>query len=406
MIARFRPSVARGSVDAPPSKTLAHRFLLAAALSESPSVVRGLCLSEDVLATIDCARSLGADVRLDGTDAHVDPQALPPSDLFPCRESGSTLRFFLPAALRRPTGSLFTGSPRLLERPLGVYEDLCRDKGLKFGREDGGIRVRGPLEPGNFRINGSVSSQFITGLLFALPLLPGPSVLELVPPVVSLPYVKISVSVLRRSGIRIEEDGPNGFRIPGNQVFRAKDVRVEGDWSNAAFPDALNLIGGRVKVGNLDPESEEGDRAYRQIYPLLSEGSPTVDIRDIPDLAPVIMALGSALHGVTLTGTARLKLKESDRGSAMAEEIAKFGARCEIGEDEIRVFPSPGGLKKPDQPVYAHNDHRIAMAASLLLSLTGGELMGAECVRKSWPEFYEALSKLGIEVSLHDDPQR
>ena len=130
MIARFRPSVARGSVDAPPSKTLAHRFLLAAALSESPSVVRGLCLSEDVLATIDCARSLGADVRLAGTDAHVDPQALPPSDLFPCRESGSTLRFFLPAALRRPTGSLFTGSPRLLERPLGVYEDLCRDRGL------------------------------------------------------------------------------------------------------------------------------------------------------------------------------------------------------------------------------------------------------------------------------------
>ena len=406
MIARFRPSVARGTVDAPPSKSLAHRHLLAAALSDAPSVVRGLCLSEDVLATVDCAKSLGAEILFDGNDAVVRPHALPPSDLFPCRESGSTLRFFLPAALLRETESLFTGSGRLFERPLGVYEDLCREKGLKFERKSDGIHVRGPLGSGKIRIRGDVSSQFVTGLLFALPLTDGDSELELIPPVVSRHYLRLTLSALRSSGIRIDEPAPFHFWIPGGQVYRAGDVRIEGDWSNAAVPEAFNLLGGQVIVRNLDPASEQGDRACREIFPRFAMGEHIVDVADIPDLAPILMALGGALRGVTLTGTARLETKESDRGSAMAEELCKFGLRCETEEDRIRVHPAAKGLKTPGVPVVAHNDHRIAMACSLLLSLTGGELAGAECVKKSWPEFYEILKALGIDVTLHDESGR
>ena len=171
---------------------------------------------------------------------------------------------------------------------------------------------------------------------------------------------------------------------------------MEGDWSNAAFPDAFNLTGGDVTVTGLDPSSGQGDRLYRKLYPLLREGCPEIDVEDIPDLAPVLMALGGMLRGVTLVGTARLKMKESDRGAAMAEELSKFGIRCDIGENRIAVHPSEA--KRPRVPADAHNDHRIAMALSVLLAGTGGELTGAEAVNKSWPGYFDAIRTLGIEV--------
>ena len=398
MTARFKPGRARGSIEAPPSKTHAHRLLIAAALSQSPSVVSGLCYSEDILATLDCIGSLGAAVDLSGSDARIRPGEGAVSSVFPCRESGSTLRFMIPLALLRDTESVFTGSGRLFARPLGAYETLCAEHGLLFERIPGGLRVKGPLGPGRFRIRGDVSSQFVTGLLFALPFLGGDSVLELIPPVVSVPYIRMTLDVLRSAGALIEETSPFVFSVPGKQELNVKDAKIEGDWSNAAFPLAFDLLGGAVKVGGLSSDSSQGDRACASVFPLFSEGAPTVRIGDTPDLAPVYMALGGALHGVTLLETGRLKLKESDRGEAMAEELAKFGIRCETEEDRITVFPSP--LRRPSGPADSHNDHRIAMAVSLLLSLTGGELTGAEAVRKSWPEFYDALGTLGIEVEL------
>ena len=398
MTARFSPSAARGTIAAPPSKTLAHRELMAAALSEKPSTVSGVLFSGDVLATLDCIRSLGAEITITGDSVRIDPDMGSPSPLFPCRESGSTLRFFLPQALRRGTESLFTGSERLLSRPLGVYEDLCRERGLLFRRDACGVRVKGPLSPGTFRVRGDVSSQFITGLLFALPFLCGDSVLELIPPAVSLPYLRLTEHVLREAGAVIEESSPLVFRIPGNQIFEARDVTVEGDWSNAAFADAFNLTGGDVTVTGLDPRSGQGDRAYRELYPLLRDGCPVIGVEDIPDLAPVLMALGGILHGVTLTGTDRLRMKESDRGAAMAEELSKFGICCEVGENRIEVRPS--SVKKPVSPADAHNDHRVAMALSVLLAQTGGELTGAEAVDKSWPGYFDAIRSLGIEVEM------
>ena len=398
MKAVFSPSRASGSIPAPPSKTLAHRELIAACLGEGASTVDGLMFSEDVLATIDCAKALGTKVTLDGAAARIAPGAGSGSAVFPCRESGSTLRFFLPLALLRDSESVFTGSERLLERPLGVYEDLCRERGLLYSRRPDGIHVKGPLLPGRFRVRGDVSSQFLTGLLFALPCLPGDSSLELIPPAVSLPYLRLTLDVLRRWGAVIEEEGPLSWRIPGGQVLSHRTVTVEGDWSNAAFPDAFNLTGGSVKVSGLDPASGQGDRIYRELYPKLRDGAPEIPVEDIPDLSPILLVLGGILHGVTLTGTARLRMKESDRGAAMAEELAKFGIPCEVEEDRITVFPSVP--HKPDVPADSHNDHRVAMALSVLLSLTGGELTGAEAVRKSWPEYFDAIKSLGIEVEL------
>ncbi|MBQ3708439.1 MAG: 3-phosphoshikimate 1-carboxyvinyltransferase [Clostridia bacterium] len=399
----FTPSRAEGTVAAPPSKTAAHRLLIAAALGTEPVTVGPLSKSEDILATLDCVRALGASVTLDGGHAVITPHG-ETADVFPCRESGSTLRFFLPLALLRERESRFTGSPRLMERPLGVYEDLCREQGLLLERTDGGIRIRGPLKTGEFRIRGDVSSQFVTGLLFALPTLSGSSTLRITPPVVSLPYIDVTAGILDRAGIRYErrteEDGSLVFRVPGDQVYRLRDGTVEGDYSNAAFPDAFNLTGGSVTVTGLSPHSAQGDAVYREDYRKLAAGPCTIDLSDTPDLGPVLMALGGVLHGVTLTGTARLRIKESDRGAAMAAELGKFGIRTAVGEDRIEVFPAVP--VKPDSAIESWNDHRVAMAASILLAMTGGELCGAEAVNKSWPEFYDVLRSLGIGVEMRE----
>ena len=443
------------SVNAPPSKTLAHRELIAASLAGGESRIRGLCLSEDIAATVDCVRALGAEVELtpaepshgdpsgadpsdaepshgdpsvadpsrgdpsdadtsgaeptNGTrrgyelwDARVIPNAAEPADILPCRESGSTLRFLLPLCLTRTDGKerLLTGSERLLARPLGVYEELCRERGLKFERTAEGVCVAGVLEPGEFTVRGDVSSQFITGLLFALPRLGGESVLRIKPPLVSRPYLDVTLDVLERFGARIGRRDDLTFLIEGNQTLSHADLAVEGDFSNAAYLDAFRLFGWKITVGNLPEQSAQGDRRYREFFAELAAGCPTLDITDTPDLAPVLMALGAALGGVRLTGTARLRMKESDRGEAMAEELAKFGVSAQLGEDMAFVPPAP--LCKPVQPLSGHNDHRVVMALSLLCAEVGGEIEGAEAVNKSFPGFFDAVRSFGVEVNEHD----
>ncbi len=403
MRAIFNPSRASGTVQAPPSKTAAHRLLIAASLGTVPVTVSPLSMSEDVRATLDCARALGASVEEVGDAVRITPGG-ESADVFPCRESGSTLRFFLPLALLRDRESCFTGSMRLMERPLGVYEDLCREQELTLIHTPEGIRVRGPLRAGKFRVRGDVSSQFVTGLLFALPCLAEDSTLVITPPVVSLPYIDVTAETLSAAGIRLERgttpDGGIVFRIPGDQTYRLTDGKVEGDYSNAALPDAFNFIGGDVTVTGLRADSAQGDAAYREDYQKLAAGHAEIDITDTPDLGPVLMALGGMLRGVTLTGTARLRIKESDRGAAMASELAKFGIRAEVAEDRIEVFPAVP--QRPTVPVESWNDHRVAMACSILLSQTGGELDGAEAVRKSWPEYYDVLRSLGVGVETRE----
>lgn len=400
MKALIRPGTARGVMAAPPSKSMAHRLLICAGLSEGTHTVRGIDWSEDILATADCLEALGASVAWDGRNARIrgtDPRGAAPAVLR-CRESGSTLRFMIPLCLLSGNPMRLDGSPVLLSRPLSVYEDLARSRGFRLERAEGNLLVEGRLAPGEYELPGDISSQFVSGLLFALPLLPGPSVIRLIPPVESRSYLLLTVQALRDAGIDVRWTDENTLAVPGGSAYRAEDAVVEGDWSNAAFLDALNCIGGDVRLTGLREDSLQGDRVCREYFPRLVQGPAELDIRDCPDLAPVLLAVAGLCHGAVLTGTRRLRFKESDRGRAMADEMRKFGIPLRLEENRIVVPACP--LHAPAEPLSSHNDHRIAMALSLLCTRTGGEILGAEAVRKSFPDYWESLQALGIPVSL------
>jgi len=232
--------------------------------------------------------------------------------------------------------------------------------------------------------------------LFALPLLYGDSVLEVLPPIESKAYIDMTLEALETFGIKIRQE-ENIFYIAGNQVYKAKNVLVEGDYSNAAFLDAFNLIGGNVYVEGLRADSLQGDQIYKKYYDIMKDENPTMDISECPDLGPILMGMAAAGHGAHFTGTKRLKIKESDRGSVMAEELAKFGIKVDVMENEIIVYP--GTLRKPQEVLSSHNDHRIAMTLTTLCTITGGEIDGAESVKKSFPNYYDVIEGLGIQVT-------
>lgn len=395
MKVRIDATAYRGTVKAPPSKSAAHRQLICAGLAEGRSIIRGISESEDMKATLDCLTALGAKwvkegdtVIIDGADPRKRGEAL-----FPCRESGSTLRFFIPLCLLSEETAVMTGSETLLNRPLSVYEEICLSQGLDFDRTEEGLCLRGLLDGGHFRIPGDISSQFVSGLMFALPLLSGYSVLELIPPITSGSYIAMTAEALRKYGVRCELTAENTVILPGDQRYLPCESEVEGDWSNAAFFFALNTLGSDITVTGLDRETLQGDAVIRRLLGKLGRGCPTIDISDCPDLGPVLMAVGGALNGVRLLGTDRLKIKESDRGAAMAKELKKLGITVTLGDDEIVVI-APEELTVPTEPLYGHNDHRIVMACAVILTLVGGEIEGAEAVKKSFPDFFERLDSL------------
>ena len=400
MQAVFSPSAACGTVAAPPSKSMAHRLLLCAGLAQGESLVHGVAFSQDVLATMECLRALGARLTVQGDAVRVigmDVSAHGAVTL-PCRESGSTLRFLLPLALLGGAEASFTAGTSLLARPMTVYEQLSAEKGLRFERSEGAITVAGPLRPGDYTVSGAVSSQFVSGLLFALPLLPGQSTLRLLPPVESRPYIALTLQALAQADIRVEQPQPDCFVIPGGQQYRAGEWRVEGDWSNAAAYDALNLCGGRVTVTGLAPDSLQGDRVYPTHFDRLRQGCCTVDLTDCPDLGPLLFVAAALLHGGVFTGAHRLRYKESDRIAAMTSALARCGVALQVTQDRVTV---PGGcLRAPSQPLDGCSDHRIVMALAVLLSGLGGVLNGCEAVDKSCPDFWTQLRRLGVAVTL------
>ncbi len=402
----LQPSALFGSVEAPPSKSMAHRLLIGAGLATGESVIDGVSDSADVQTTCDLLRALGARVEQAGERVSLsgmDPRRACPDVPLDCRECGSTLRFFIPICLLSGHPVTLTGAPRLMERPLGVYEALCREKGYLWKQTKESLTVKGPLEGGEFTLPGDVSSQFISGLLLALPLCERDSVLHILPPMESRPYVDMTVAALKTFGVRIEQPEPLTYHIPGGQHYRAERVQVEGDYSNAAFFDALAYLGHRVTVTGLDPHSLQGDKIYLDYFQQLSRGTPTLSLAQCPDLGPVLMSLAAALNGATFTHTRRLAVKESDRGRAMAEELAKLGVRVEREEDRITVYP---GLRPPLSPLSGQNDHRIVMALALLLTRCGGEIQGAQAVEKSLPAFFTMLEALGAKWKQYETDQR
>ena len=403
MTLNIKPSVISGETKAPSSKSMGHRLLICAGLSKGESKIDNILFSEDILATLDCLKAMGAEIKKDETSVTV--KGTLPNDAvgstYKCRESGSTLRFFIPLAMLCESENLFTGYGRLMERPMEIYENIAGEKGITYNKNNEGITVGGKLTSGKFKVTANISSQFISGLLFALPLCDGDSEIELIGNIESKSYIDMTLYAMSLFGVHAQWHDESTIYIKGNQQYESRNLTVEGDYSNAAFLDAFNLLGGNVTVGGLDENSLQGDMIYKKYFSLLQQGTPTLDIKNCPDLAPIIMTLAAANNGCKLINTLRLKIKESDRGVVMAQELSKFGADIEVYDNEITV--NKAELYRPKDDLYCHNDHRVVMSLAVLASKFGGRLVGTEAVKKSFPDFFEKMKALGLEFNSDDD---
>lgn len=396
-------SAVAGKVMAPPSKSMAHRLLLCAAFAEGKSVIHGVSACDDVAATIECLQTMGVPVEQVGDTVTVTGvdfrRARPAGPLF-CRESGSTLRFMVPPCLLGGSNCVLTGCPSLMRRPMSVYEKLASERGFIFSQDDNSVIVRGPLSAGDYRLAGNVSSQFVSGLLFALPQVEGDSTITLIPPVESRSYIELTVDALDCFGVKVTWKDEHTLQIRGGQRFSPTETTVEGDYSGAAFFAALQTLGGDLQVDGLRADSLQGDRVYTRYFDMLAKGTPTIHIGDCPDLGPVLFAVAAAKYGGVFTGTARLRLKESDRGTVMAEELKKFGVAVTVHEDAIVVYPMR--FHAPTEPLCGHNDHRIVMSLAVLATLTGATIQGAEAVSKSFPGFFRDLQSIGVRLQISE----
>ena len=396
MTVTIKKSTACGVITAPPSKSMAHRALICGALSKG-SKIQNIEYSNDILATLDCISALGA--KVEKSDDKVILGGLNPFECseatLNCRESGSTLRFMIPLCMLSGSKITLTGSERLFARNLEIYEQIAKENNVLFDLSRDTLTVCGRLKSGNYKVEGNISSQFISGLLFALPLLEDDSTLEIIGDYESEPYVDLTIKSLNDFGVKIEKCG-RIYKICGGQKYNAQDLTVEGDYSNAAFLDGFNLLGGDVNVQGLNDNSLQGDRVYKRMYEELKLGKKQFDLANCPDLAPVMFALAAVFGGASFSGTKRLKIKESDRATAMAAELKKFGIDVDVFENEVIVHG--GKLNTPNETLCGHNDHRIVMALSLLCSITGGSINDSESVAKSYPDFFEKIKSLGIVI--------
>lgn len=397
MKAIFNKCTPKGTISAPPSKSMAHRLLICGGLGKGRSTVHGIAPSQDVLATLDCLKSLGATYTYEGDTVVIEGTGGYESakNVLACRESGSTLRFFIPLCMIDGGKATITGSETLLKRPLDVYKNICDKQNIKFNNDGKQITVEGKLSGGDYKIPGNISSQFISGLLFALPLLDGDSTINIVPPIESLSYINLTIEALKEFGVDVKWTDERTIYIKGNQRYSSREVWVEGDYSNAAFFAAMDHLAGDVEITGLNEKSIQGDKVYKRLFEQLLKGTPAINISDCPDLGPIMMAFAAAKSGGVFTGTKRLKIKESDRGAAMAEELNKFGVSVKVDEDTIVVYPVD--FHKPEEILNGHNDHRIVMSLCVLLMLTGGTIDGIEAVNKSMPDFFDKLKQLGVE---------
>ena len=382
------PGTLKGAVTPPSSKSQTHRAVLALMLAQGEGKLSNLAVSQDIQATQDCVAALKS-----GQPAQAD--GLP---LLDCGESGSTLRFLIPVALAVRGGGHFTGRGRLMERPQGPYIRLFEEKGISWNQEGACLTVAGQLEPGVYALPGNVSSQFITGLLYALPLLPGDSRIVLTTPLESRGYVDMTLDMLRRFDIKVEEQ-EDGFLVPGNQTYQARDLTLEADWSGAAFWYAANFLGAQVDIQGLNPDSVQGDRQIGTLYwKLARPGNVDIDLSQCPDLAPPLAVMAAVRKRTTrFVNAGRLRMKESDRLETIARTLTALGAKAQVGEDTLILE----GLDHLEGgTVDGCNDHRIAMMAAVaaVACKEPVTILGAECVKKSYPRFWEDYTALGGEI--------
>lgn len=384
------PTKLNGSITAIPSKSQAHRLLICAAFADKPTELICPDTNRDIEATAQCLRALGADIARTETGYSVVPvNTIPAKATLNCQDSGSTLRFLLPVAGALGVDTTFQMEGRLPQRPLSPMWEEMERMGCKLSRPTSDtIRCEGKLNAGNYTVDGGVSSQFITGLLFAAALIPGISAIQIMGKLESGPYVTMTQNALSIFGC-----SSDGFRVNGGNVFHSPGkLTVEGDWSNGAFFLAAQALGNNVTVDNLRMDSKQGDRAAAQWIPGLKEHQ-TIDATDIPDLIPILAVTAACNQGAVFTNIRRLRLKESDRVASVIAMLKALGGNAEADENTMAVY----GTGLTGGTVDAQNDHRIAMSAAIAATVCTEPvtILGAQCVSKSYPHFFDEYRKLG-----------
>ncbi|HWR60098.1 MAG TPA: 3-phosphoshikimate 1-carboxyvinyltransferase [Clostridia bacterium] len=409
------PARLAGEVDIPASKSMSHRAVICAGLSEGVSTIDNIGESQDIGATCEAMKSLG--IRLEKTGSSIRIRGKRVLELasphIECHESGSTLRFIIPIALLTGGPVSFHGGGRLGERSLAPYYRIFENQGIRYGTDSGRLplSVEGRLAPGEFRLEGNISSQFISGLMFALPLLEGDSRITVTGGLESRPYVDMTISILGKFSIAVENHGYSRFYIRGNQKYKAADYTVEGDFSQAAFWLAAGALGSEVSCRGLERDSLQGDKAIIDIIermggttaaagdtvkalPSRTRGA-AIDASQCPDLVPILAVMGALSEGRTeIINAGRLRLKESDRLKAISSELGKLGAHIEERKEGL-IIDGADALK--GGRVDSWNDHRIAMALAVAATRCKEPvtISNAACVNKSYPGFWEHYKALG-----------
>ena len=418
---RCTPSRLSGRINAISSKSDAHRILICAALSQNETKINCNVMSKDIAATICCLKAMGTEISVDGDIITVTPKPFKRQSDLDCGESGSTLRFLMPVVSALGIDTTITGHGRLPQRPISPLKEEMEKKGVTFHTDNKfPLHLTGQLQSGEYEIQGNISSQFITGLLLALPILNGDSIIKLIPPVESKSYLDITVSVLRKFGIEIEEQ-ENSYIIKGNQQYISpKEITVDGDWSNASFfLCAGTLCENGVTVTDLDINSPQGDKKILDVLKNMGAdvqingteitvkknklNGITVDASDIPDAVPIISVVAAACKGDTkIINAGRLRIKESDRIKAVVEMINSVGGKAEETDDGMIIH---GGNTLNGGKVTGYNDHRIVMSASIMSCLCKGnvEITDSNAVEKSYPDFFNDFNKMGGNVNVLND---
>lgn len=417
---KFSPFVPNGTVNVPPSKSDVHRAIICAAMARGISKISPVALSNDIKATIGCIKALGADAVLekgvltvDGTNMFKNKTAL-----LDCGESGSTLRFFIPIAAVGNINATFVGKGKLPQRPIGIFTEALPKAGTVCKTEGGlPLEISGQLKSGIFEIPGNVSSQFITGLLLALPILEGDSEIVLTSPLESVGYIAMTIRTMKQFGVNIQTT-EKGWHIKGGQSYKPCDYTTDGDWSQAAFFMVLGAVGGKVTVKGVAKDSTQGDRKCAEI--LAKFGAKvtqldnevtveknelkaiTIDASQIPDLVPVLSVCAAFAEGTTkIINAERLRIKECDRLKATAELLNNLGGKVKELSDGLEIT-GVSSLKGGN--VNGYNDHRIVMSAAVCAARCKSDITAtfAMSINKSYPDFYIDYNSIGGKANVLD----
>lgn len=415
---KIYPSTPQGEVVIPPSKSMAHRAIICASLADGISKISNIAYSKDIIATIEGMKKLGAKIEENGdilTIQGIKDFTNIKDRVIDCNESGSTLRFFIPIFSLTGENIRFQGRNRLLQRPQKIYETIFKEQNLRYLHRDDAIEICGKLSSGTYEIDGNVSSQFISGLLFTLPLLDGDSTIKINPPFESKSYVNLTIEMLKEFGVIAKFRDDLTIYIPGNQKYQPCNHKVEGDFSQLGFFAVLGSINGPLECKGLRKSSSQGDKQIIDIIKSaggiveeLSDGyrflpaplkGTEINLEDCPDLGPILMVMGMFSSGKThIYNAKRLRYKESDRIEAMESELKKLGV--DIKSDEDNIYINGNGEYTSMAPLFSHLDHRIVMSLSVAATKlkTPTVITEAHVIEKSYPEFFKDLIKIGIKI--------